>query len=156
MTTQQTTIYTKSQVRAAILKAADHIERNPHSLDHCNCISYHLNQGSGVCMMMHVGVQLGMTGDFTAVDATIACGMRIGPDEANDLPMIEFVTQQRPRDFRAVRNNGKLLAPLMREFAEKFYPDDTNIYDLIPLADWIADAQRAGELVTDVESGVGA
>jgi hypothetical protein len=65
--------YTNEQIRAAFLRAADRIERNPKLYDFGKMSSPDDEGGCG-CMWGHVGLGLGMTSTLN-VDIATACGM---------------------------------------------------------------------------------
>lgn len=153
-----TTIYTKSQVRAAMYAAAASIESDSDSYDFwSNNIP---SCGTPGCMLGWIGFHLGMKEDGGDTQNIVARIFGTGS--------IEFYGFSgdfcRENGLQAAAYYQPLVAArVLRSYADRYFPAETQraegpltIYDLLPLADWIADAQRSADLVSDVESGVGA
>jgi hypothetical protein len=67
--------YTNEQIRGAILRAADRIERDPGSMNHGYCKVGDVGGIGFGCVWAHIGDGLGMSREDTAMRVAEACGI---------------------------------------------------------------------------------
>lgn len=109
------TTYTKAEIRGAILRAADRVERNPSSYQFsCGSVPDRDDGcGTTACMWGWIGYELQMHGRINA-DVARACGAATPTDSVCETGhLYQFCLAQ--DDFDAVPRN-------LRAYADKYFP----------------------------------
>ena len=104
-------------VYEAIMRAADHIERNPESYAFC-CLFVPCDGELG-CMWGHVGRALGMNNDTGNMEVANACG-------TSTMRLYSFAE----KSFPGYTSNPILAAKALRAYANKYHAPAKR--DLIP------------------------
>ncbi len=102
--------YTTAQIRAAILRAADHIERNPQSYDFVRSDTPSTDCGTTACMWGWIGYFLGMPAHSLNAQVATACGIG-SPGSCNTRHLYSFCKSCRVD----VPNE-------LRRYADKYFP----------------------------------
>lgn len=125
------TTFSNEQIRSAILRAADRMQSAPKKLVHENCLSREYKSGRGGCLLVHIGIELGEE-DFGAQEIARILD---GPAATiNDNSVLSFINHS-----YEIRNDGRLAAPRLRAYADKYFPASPVASGLDPaFAQWRA------------------
>lgn len=125
--------YSNTQIRSAILRAADRIEREDSYYNHCKA-----SVGGGGCVLAHIGEQLGMADgtEATQVSRAIGIPMKGSIDYSTDLfRFLQANYGDRCKDDKTWGRDRNLAAAGLRAFADVRFPapsKDEPVSDFIP------------------------